>query len=99
MDERIEAALDGGDPAGGRPPRRAAQRRATAAELDAEADRLGALLHGAASRFIAADGRVVGDSAEPLEGVAAMENHAQRPEVVQRAPDRHRHGAAITARR
>jgi two-component system phosphate regulon sensor histidine kinase PhoR len=54
---------------------------ATVAELDEEADRLGALLQ-ARVTFIAADGRVVGDSAETLDGVAAMENHAQRPEVV-----------------
>jgi two-component system phosphate regulon sensor histidine kinase PhoR len=32
--------------------------------------------------LIAPDGRVVGDSAESLEGVAAMENHATRPEVI-----------------
>ncbi len=32
--------------------------------------------------FIAADGTVVGDSAETLAGVAAMENHHDRPEVV-----------------
>jgi len=51
------------------------------AELDAEADRLGALI-GARVTFIASDGRVVGDSAETLEGVAAMENHAQRPEIL-----------------
>ena len=37
------------------------------AELDAEADRIGALL-GARVTLIAADGRVVGDSSEPLEG-------------------------------
>jgi len=54
----------------------------TVSELDEEADRLGALLH-ARVTFIASDGRVVGDSAETLEGVAAMENHAQRPEVVE----------------
>ena len=54
---------------------------ATVAELDEEADRLGALLR-ARVTFIASDGRVVGDSAESLEGVAAMENHGQRPEVV-----------------
>jgi two-component system, OmpR family, phosphate regulon sensor histidine kinase PhoR len=52
----------------------------TTTELDAEADRIGALL-GARVTFIAADGRVVGDSAETLEGVAAMENHHDRPEV------------------
>jgi two-component system phosphate regulon sensor histidine kinase PhoR len=54
---------------------------ATVPELDEEADRLGALLQ-ARVTFIAADGRVVGDSAETLDGIAAMENHAQRPEVV-----------------
>src|SRR3979411_1697575 len=46
----------------------------------AQADRLGALIS-ARVTFIASDGRVVGDSAETLEGVAAMENHAQRPEI------------------
>jgi two-component system phosphate regulon sensor histidine kinase PhoR len=51
------------------------------AELDAEADRIGELLD-ARVTLIAADGRVVGDSAETLAGVAAMENHAGRPEVV-----------------
>src|SRR4051812_37352092 len=51
------------------------------AELDAEADRIGGLV-GARVTFIAADGRVVGDSSETLEGVAQMENHARRPEVV-----------------
>jgi len=50
-------------------------------DLDAEADRLGALI-GARVTFVASDGRVVGDSAETLEGVAAMENHAQRPEIL-----------------
>jgi two-component system phosphate regulon sensor histidine kinase PhoR len=51
------------------------------ADLDAEADRLGALI-GARVTFVASDGRVVGDSAETLEGIAAMENHAQRPEIL-----------------
>jgi two-component system phosphate regulon sensor histidine kinase PhoR len=50
--------------------------------LDEQADRLGALI-GARVTFIAPDGRVVGDSAETLEAVAAMENHAQRPEVLE----------------
>jgi two-component system, OmpR family, phosphate regulon sensor histidine kinase PhoR len=54
---------------------------ATVPELDDEADRLGALIGGRVT-FIAADGRVVGDSAETLDGIAAMENHADRPEVV-----------------
>jgi two-component system phosphate regulon sensor histidine kinase PhoR len=53
----------------------------TGAELDAEADHLGALT-GTRVTLIAPDGRVVGDSSETLEGVAAMENHALRPEVV-----------------
>src|SRR5207247_13117 len=52
-----------------------------AAELDADADRLGELV-GARVTFIAADGRVLGDSAETLDGVALMENHASRPEVI-----------------
>ena len=51
------------------------------AASDEEADRLGELL-GARVTFIAADGRVVGDSSEPLDGVMAMENHGQRPEVL-----------------
>jgi two-component system, OmpR family, phosphate regulon sensor histidine kinase PhoR len=54
---------------------------ATVRESDEEADRLGELIGGRVT-FIAADGRVVGDSAETLDGVAAMENHADRPEVV-----------------
>src|SRR4029453_8793697 len=51
------------------------------AALDAEADRIGPLV-GARVTFIAADGRVVGDSAEPLDNLSSMENHASRPEVV-----------------
>src|SRR5262245_3267430 len=54
---------------------------ATLRESDDEADRLGELI-GARVTFIAGDGRVVGDSAETLDAVAAMENHADRPEVV-----------------
>jgi two-component system phosphate regulon sensor histidine kinase PhoR len=52
------------------------------AVLDAEADRMGQFI---ASRvtFIAADGRVVGDSSEPLDALPGLENHAQRPEVIQ----------------
>ncbi|MFN7982112.1 MAG: ATP-binding protein [Vicinamibacterales bacterium] len=49
--------------------------------LDAEADRLGQQMN-ARVTFIAADGAVLGDSAEPLEALASMENHATRPEVV-----------------
>ena len=62
-------------------PSTAATPEGIVAELDAEADRIGELL-GARVTFIAADGRVVGDSAEPLEALAALENHATRPEVV-----------------
>src|SRR5581483_10765725 len=51
------------------------------AELDEEADRIGALV-GARVTFIAPDGRVVGDSSETLDGIAAMENHGRRPEVI-----------------
>jgi two-component system phosphate regulon sensor histidine kinase PhoR len=51
-------------------------------QLDDEADRIGRLI-GARVTFIAADGRVVGDSAEPFEALATMENHAGRPEVVE----------------
>ena len=58
-----------------------ARRTTSVPELDAEADRIGELV-GARVTFIAADGRVVGDSAETLEGVAQMENHGSRPEVI-----------------
>jgi two-component system phosphate regulon sensor histidine kinase PhoR len=52
------------------------------AVLDEEADRLGQLL-GARVTFIASDGRVLGDSSETLDAVAAMENHGRRPEVIE----------------
>ncbi|OLC80479.1 MAG: hypothetical protein AUH72_11515 [Acidobacteria bacterium 13_1_40CM_4_65_8] len=52
------------------------------AALDEEADRIGELI-GARVTFIAADGRVVGDSSVPLDALPALENHAQRPEVVE----------------
>jgi two-component system, OmpR family, phosphate regulon sensor histidine kinase PhoR len=55
---------------------------ASVPEMNEEAGRLGQLV-GARVTFIAPDGRVVGDSAETLEGLAALENHAQRPEVVE----------------
>jgi two-component system phosphate regulon sensor histidine kinase PhoR len=50
-------------------------------DLHEEAHRLGALLN-ARVTFLAPDGRVVGDSAEPLEALAGLENHGTRPEVV-----------------
>jgi two-component system phosphate regulon sensor histidine kinase PhoR len=49
--------------------------------LDAEADRIGELLT-ARITFVAPDGRVLGDSAEPLAALGAMENHRARPEIV-----------------
>ncbi|HEY7172485.1 MAG TPA: ATP-binding protein [Vicinamibacterales bacterium] len=51
-------------------------------ELDAEADRMGDRLD-ARVTLIAADGRVLGDSSEPLDGVRQMENHASRPEIAE----------------
>jgi two-component system phosphate regulon sensor histidine kinase PhoR len=54
----------------------------TVPSLQEEASRIGALL-GARITFIGPDGVVVGDSAETLAGLAAMENHALRPEVVE----------------
>jgi two-component system phosphate regulon sensor histidine kinase PhoR len=52
----------------------------TRAALDAVADRIGTLLT-ARVTLIAADGTVVGDSAEPADALASMENHGTRPEV------------------
>ncbi|MGE3176889.1 MAG: ATP-binding protein [Vicinamibacterales bacterium] len=52
--------------------------------LDVEADRIGALL-GARVTFIAPDGRVLGDSAEPFAALATLENHRLRPEVAEAA--------------
>jgi two-component system phosphate regulon sensor histidine kinase PhoR len=52
------------------------------AELDEEADALGALVS-ARITFIAADGTVVGDSELDGEDLRAVENHAARPEVQQ----------------
>ena len=54
---------------------------ATEQELDGEADTLGKIL-GARVTFIAADGRVVGDTDVTFEQLAAVENHGNRPEVV-----------------
>ncbi len=48
---------------------------------DAEADRIGALLD-ARVTLVAADGTVLGDSAESLAEVAGMDNHGTRPEIV-----------------
>jgi len=54
----------------------------TIEELDTEADRIGELI-GARVTFIDKDGRVVGDSSEPLGALPTLENHAQRPEVIE----------------
>src|SRR3954447_2981249 len=81
MDERIEATLIAEARMAADLLRRGVQ-LTSVATLDEQADRLGALI-GARVTFIAMDGRVVGDSAETLKGVAAMENHGQRPEVLQ----------------
>ncbi len=51
------------------------------AELDEEADRLGALA-GVRVTFVAPDGRVIGDSEEDGADLAAMENHLRRPEIL-----------------
>jgi two-component system, OmpR family, phosphate regulon sensor histidine kinase PhoR len=50
--------------------------------LDEEADAVAALI-GARVTLVAADGRVVGDSSESGPGLAALENHGARPEIVQ----------------
>jgi len=65
---------------GALPIERSREPRDLAARLDPEADRLGAILN-ARVTFITADGVVVGDSDETLDGISAMENYATRPEV------------------
>jgi two-component system phosphate regulon sensor histidine kinase PhoR len=50
--------------------------------LDREADQIGAFT-AARVTFIAADGRVVGDSAEDLAALRTLDNHGSRPEVVE----------------
>jgi two-component system phosphate regulon sensor histidine kinase PhoR len=50
-------------------------------ELDEEADRMGALA-GIRVTFIAADGRVVGDSTADGAALQALERHDTRPEIV-----------------
>jgi two-component system phosphate regulon sensor histidine kinase PhoR len=48
--------------------------------LDAEADRLGQLVSTRVT-FVTEDGGVIGDSTQPVEALASLENHALRPEV------------------
>ncbi len=66
---------------------------ASLAELDSEADAIGRLI---ASRvtFVAADGTVVGDSERSGEGLRALENHGDRPEI----QDARRTGIGIARR-
>ncbi len=54
---------------------------ATESEIDAEADALGRIV-GARVTFIAADGRVVGDSDLRSDQLRTVESHATRPEIV-----------------
>lgn len=49
--------------------------------LDREADRLGRFSE-ARVTFVAGDGRVVGDSTQTVAALAALENHADRPEIL-----------------
>ena len=84
IDDRIETTLVSEARLAAELLTREAPREASAApiaELNGEAVRIGQLI-GARVTFIADDGRVLADSAETLEGVAAMENHAGRPEVI-----------------
>jgi two-component system phosphate regulon sensor histidine kinase PhoR len=59
----------------------ARQRTGSAEQLDVEADTLGTM-GTARVTFIAEDGRVTGDSEVPFPGLATLENHANRPEVL-----------------
>jgi two-component system phosphate regulon sensor histidine kinase PhoR len=63
------------------------------AALDREADLIGAYT-AARVTFIAADGRVVGDSAEDLSALQQLDNHGTRPEVV----DARRAGIGVARR-
>ncbi len=51
------------------------------ADLDREADRLGAFIKGRVT-LVAPDGRVVGDSTQSEGQLAALDNHAERPEIL-----------------
>lgn len=59
---------------------------AAGAELDAEADALAGLV-GARVTFVGSDGIVIGDSDLDGEPLAAVENHADRPEIQQARRD------------
>ena len=70
---------------------------ATEAELDAEADALGRIL-AARVTFIAADGRVVGDSELTADQLRTVENHGSRPEIVDARGSRASAPRSATAR-
>jgi two-component system phosphate regulon sensor histidine kinase PhoR len=50
--------------------------------LDEEADRLGAFVEGRVT-LVAADGRVVGDSTQDHGALSGLDNHGNRPEIVE----------------
>ncbi len=77
VDARIEATLD----AEARLAGELIGRATGPADLQEEAALLGRLIN-ARVTLIAHDGRVLGDTSETLEGLAEMENHATRPEVL-----------------
>lgn len=62
-------------------------------QLDTQADALGSQL-GARVTLVAPDGRVVADSAEDGESLRSLENHGQRPEIV----DAGRNGIGLSRR-
>ena len=61
---------------------------------DAEADRVGTLIR-ARLTFVAADGRVIGDSEVAASALATLENHGSREEIIAAAA----HGEGTAARR
>jgi two-component system phosphate regulon sensor histidine kinase PhoR len=63
-------------------------------EIDSVADHLGESID-ARVTFISSDGTVVGDSARTLEQLAAFDNHADRPEVI----DARSRGSGVAHRR
>jgi two-component system, OmpR family, phosphate regulon sensor histidine kinase PhoR len=75
--------------------------RPTLPDLDEEADTLGRLV-GARITFIAADGRVLGDSEVERDVLGTLENHATREEILQAAGVgegtfiRHSHTTGVT---
>ena len=66
------------------------------AAIDALADRLGKAM-GSRVTVIAADGRVLGDSDVPFADLARVENHGDRPEVVEALTPDHATAASAAA--